>query len=142
MITWKRAVGQHGGTTSPDYQLARACAAKLIEAKTESNELNVGPRLLRPGRPMANPHYVNENRSDMRGIKPGWYAEEDDGSLSSGPFSSRDECLSGGTQPTNESTPSKLRLRPVETIRTEIRPATRAAGPPVLPRAALKGYVS
>src|SRR5579863_2834646 len=42
---------------------------------------------------MAIPHYVNENRSDMRGIKPGWYAEEDDGSLSSGPFSSRDECL-------------------------------------------------
>ena len=29
----------------------------------------------------------------MRGIKPGWYAIEDDGNLSSGPFSSREECV-------------------------------------------------
>ncbi len=60
---------------------------------------------------MAIPHYVNENRSDMRSIKPGWYAEEDDGSLSSGPFSTRAECLSRGIQPTNGSTSSKFRLR-------------------------------
>jgi len=39
------------------------------------------------------PHYINENKSDMRGIKPGWYAIEDDGNLSSGPFSSREECV-------------------------------------------------
>ena len=26
-------------------------------------------------------HYINENQSDMRGIKPGWYAMEDDGDL-------------------------------------------------------------
>jgi hypothetical protein len=32
------------------------------------------------------PHYISENKSDMRGIKPGWYAIEDDGDLSSGPF--------------------------------------------------------
>ena len=38
---------------------------------------------------MAIPHYVNENKSDVRGIKSGWNAMEDDGSLSSGPFSSR-----------------------------------------------------
>jgi hypothetical protein len=24
-------------------------------------------------------HYIDENKSDMRGIKPGWYAIEDDG---------------------------------------------------------------
>jgi hypothetical protein len=30
------------------------------------------------------PHYISENKSDMRGIKPGWYAIEDDGNLSSG----------------------------------------------------------
>ena len=38
-------------------------------------------------------HYINENKSDMRGIKCGWYAMEDDGKLSSGPFSSHEECL-------------------------------------------------
>jgi hypothetical protein len=43
---------------------------------------------------MTVPHYISEDRSEMRGIKPGWYAMEDDGKLSSGPFSSRDECLS------------------------------------------------
>jgi hypothetical protein len=55
------------------------------------------------------PHYINENKSDMRGIKPGWYAMDDGGKLSSGPFSSREECLSRGTQPTNESTSWELR---------------------------------
>ena len=38
-------------------------------------------------------HYINENKSDMRGIKCGWYAMEDHGKLSSGPFSSHAECL-------------------------------------------------
>ena len=38
-------------------------------------------------------HYINETKSDMRGIKPGWYAIEDDGELSSGPFSSLEECV-------------------------------------------------
>jgi len=42
---------------------------------------------------MTVPYYVNENRSDMRGIKFGWYAIEDDGNLSSGPFPSFEECL-------------------------------------------------
>ena len=40
------------------------------------------------------PHYVNENKSDMRCIKLGWYAMDEDGSLSSGPFVNREECLS------------------------------------------------
>ena len=35
---------------------------------------------------MTAPHYINEDKSDMRSIKPGWYAVEDDGNLSSGPF--------------------------------------------------------
>jgi hypothetical protein len=46
-------------------------------------------------------HYINEHQSDMRGIKDGWYAIEDDGNLSSGPFSSREECAKRITQPTN-----------------------------------------
>ena len=36
---------------------------------------------------MTVPCYISENKSDMRGIKHGWYAIEDDGNLSSGPFS-------------------------------------------------------
>jgi hypothetical protein len=57
-------------------------------------------------------HYINENKSDMRGIKPGWYAIDDHGKVSSGPFSSREECLSSGTQPINESTSRELRPKP------------------------------
>jgi hypothetical protein len=54
---------------------------------------------------MTVPHYISEDQSDMRGIKPGWYAIEDDGDLSSGPFSSHEECLSRIAQPMNGSTP-------------------------------------
>jgi len=61
---------------------------------------------------MSIPHYINEDKSDMRSIKPGWYAGDDNGNLSSGPFSSREECLDKGTQPTNASTSAKLGLRP------------------------------
>jgi hypothetical protein len=61
---------------------------------------------------MSIPHYINDDKSDMRGIKPGWYAMEDNGKLSSGPFSSRHECLSRDTQPMNGSTPSNVRQRP------------------------------
>ena len=43
---------------------------------------------------MAVPYFINDDRSEMRGIKPGWYAIDDDGHLSSGPFSSREECHS------------------------------------------------
>jgi hypothetical protein len=42
---------------------------------------------------MTVPHYINENKSDVRGIKPGWYAIEDNGNLSSGPFFSLEECV-------------------------------------------------
>jgi hypothetical protein len=57
---------------------------------------------------MTAPHYISENKSDMRGIKPGWYAVEDDGNLSSGPFSSLEECVKRITQPTNGTMASKL----------------------------------
>ena len=42
---------------------------------------------------MAIPLHVNENKSDIRGIKPGWYAMDEDGSLSSGPFPNHEECV-------------------------------------------------
>jgi hypothetical protein len=59
----------------------------------------------RTGVAMGIPHYINEDRSDMRGIKPGWYAMEDNGKLSSGPFSSRHECLNRDTQEMKGSIP-------------------------------------
>jgi hypothetical protein len=61
---------------------------------------------------MTIPYYISEDKSDMRGIKPGWYGMEDDGNLSSGPFSSRQECLSIDTQDASGLIPSKLCPRP------------------------------
>ena len=58
---------------------------------------------------MTIPHYINEDRSEMRGIKPGWYAMDDAGKLKSGPFSSHEECLSRSTQQKHISRPSRLR---------------------------------
>jgi len=46
------------------------------------------------------PYYIGETKSDMRGIKPGWYAIEADGTLYSGPFFSIEECVNR-IQPTN-----------------------------------------
>jgi hypothetical protein len=62
--------------------------------------------------PLTVPHYISEGKSDMRGIKPGWYAVEDDGNLSSGPFSSHEECIKRINQPTNEPGASKLKRVP------------------------------
>jgi hypothetical protein len=42
---------------------------------------------------MATPHYLSEDKSEMRGIKCGWYAIEEDGALASGPYPSREECV-------------------------------------------------
>ena len=68
--------------------------------------------MLPTGTPQTAPHYISEAKSDMRGIKPGWYAIEDDGNLSSGPFSSREACVARITQPTNVTTASKLQRGP------------------------------
>jgi hypothetical protein len=42
---------------------------------------------------MTIPHYVNEDKSDMLGIKPGWYAMGNDGSLVAGPFDTSEKCI-------------------------------------------------
>jgi hypothetical protein len=48
------------------------------------------------------PYYISETKSDMRGIKAGWYAIEADGTtLHSGPFSSFEECVNRIAQPTS-----------------------------------------
>jgi hypothetical protein len=39
------------------------------------------------------PHHINEDKSDMRGIKSGWYAIADDGTIISGPFFNQEDCL-------------------------------------------------
>jgi hypothetical protein len=51
---------------------------------------------------MSIPHYINQDKSDMRGIKPGWYAIDDDGNLSSGPFFSLEECVKRIAEPVDE----------------------------------------
>ncbi|MEX2281119.1 MAG: hypothetical protein WEE89_01400 [Gemmatimonadota bacterium] len=63
---------------------------------------------------MTIPNYINENKSDIRGIKPGWYAMNDAGKLPSGPFSSREECLSIGSQPRDVSPQSLKCASPQE----------------------------
>jgi hypothetical protein len=57
---------------------------------------------------MTVPYYISEDKSDMRGIKRGWYAMEDDGGLSCGPFSSHEECVSRIIRPTNGTMVSRL----------------------------------
>jgi len=57
---------------------------------------------------MTVPHYINENRSDIRGVKSGWYAIDSDGNLVSGPFSSREKCVEGNVQPGHRSTAPAL----------------------------------
>jgi hypothetical protein len=54
-----------------------------------------------PSIPMSVPHYIGEAKSDIRGIKSGWYAMDEDGNLSSGPFSNHEECLRRIAQPTS-----------------------------------------
>jgi hypothetical protein len=61
---------------------------------------------------MSVPYYISEDKSDMRAIKRGWYAMEDDGNLSSGPFSSLEECVDSITQSMNGTIASKLQRGP------------------------------
>jgi hypothetical protein len=37
--------------------------------------------------------HINEDQSDMRGVKDGWYTMDEAGKLTSGPFSSREDYL-------------------------------------------------
>lgn len=61
---------------------------------------------------MTAPHYISENKSDMRGIKPGRYAIEDDGNLSSEPFFKFEACVARIIQPTNGTMATKLQRGP------------------------------
>jgi hypothetical protein len=48
---------------------------------------------------MITSHYINGRQSDLRGIKPGWYAIDDNGKLSCGRFSNFEGCIAGITPP-------------------------------------------
>jgi hypothetical protein len=61
---------------------------------------------------MTVPHYISENQSDIRGIKHGWYAIEDNGDLSSGPFLSFGACVTKINQPANGTMAPKLQKGP------------------------------
>jgi hypothetical protein len=50
---------------------------------------------------MIAPQYVGENNSDLRGIKPGWYAMNSNGNLVSGPFSSQQRCAEEISNPSH-----------------------------------------
>jgi hypothetical protein len=77
---------------------------------------------------MAIPHYVNENKSDMWSIKPGWYAMDEDGSLSSGPFSSSEECLNRALNQRTERLGKVASTAEVKPSVPTSDPRSRAAG--------------
>jgi hypothetical protein len=58
------------------------------------------------------PHYINERRSDLRGVKEGWYAIDEHGGLVFGPFSNQETCLTRINQSERWSTNLKTRRPP------------------------------
>jgi hypothetical protein len=54
------------------------------------------------------PYYVNDEQSDVRGVKRGWYAMDECGSLGCGPFSTPCECLARGAEAKHSSLPKRL----------------------------------
>jgi hypothetical protein len=63
--------------------------------------------------PRTIPHYINEDKSDMRGIKSGWYAIDEDGNLVFGPFDTYDQCVERNIQPTYLMLPDRFQTLPL-----------------------------
>jgi hypothetical protein len=59
-----------------------------------------------------NPHYINELQSDLRGVKEGWYATDERGTLLFGPFNNRENCLSRISQAANWAEHKSQRTAP------------------------------
>jgi hypothetical protein len=77
---------------------------------------------------MTAPHYINENQSDIRAIKPGWYGVESNGNLSSGPYPNQWKCLAGITQGRANFRASPAWLRTIKCTACgdeHLRPCTR-----------------
>jgi hypothetical protein len=60
----------------------------------------------------SNPRYINELQSDLRGVKEGWYAIDERGNLSSGPFNNRERCLTRISQAANWAADTRQRIAP------------------------------
>jgi hypothetical protein len=60
----------------------------------------------------SNAHYINEVQSDLRGVKEGWYAIDKRGNLLSGPFNTREICLTRITQAANWAAYKSQRTAP------------------------------
>jgi hypothetical protein len=59
------------------------------------------------------PHYISEDKSDMRGIKPGWYAIERDGNIFPDLLpAARSASVERIAQPTNGTTAIESQRRP------------------------------
>ena len=78
---------------------------------------------------MAIPHYVNENKSDMWSIKPGWYAMAKTAAYLPGRFPAARNVSIGAPNQRTDRPRETCAIGRGETIRTDIRPAFRAAGP-------------
>jgi hypothetical protein len=63
----------------------------MQDPHTKAAENHDGAR--RAHRAVTVPQFINEDKSDMRGIKSGWYARDNTGNLVSGPFVSREQCV-------------------------------------------------
>src|SRR6266851_4441844 len=83
--------------------LARQAPCAMQACRVTGRREQLGRQCRTLERPMTIPHYINEDRSYMRGIKPGWYAADDDGNLFSGPFATHEECVRRIIQPTDGS---------------------------------------
>ena len=82
---------------------------------------------------MTVPYYVGEDKSEMRGIKPGWYAMEVDGSLVAGPFDTSEKCVDRNLRPANGRRATELLYRPGYKIRKPAGARAVAAGRTAFP---------
>ena len=58
------------------------------------------------------PRYVDEIQSRMRGLKVAWYAVDNDGTVTAGPYPNRDECIARISQIPERSHGPDLWRRP------------------------------
>jgi hypothetical protein len=64
------------------------------------------------------PLYVDETQSRMRGLKVAWYAVDNDGAVTAGPYPNRDKCIERIGQVPDGSSGPELWRRP-DSIRAE-----------------------
>jgi hypothetical protein len=85
-------------------ELRKAMNGLRRDGNTPRASADLGPAQFRTTA-MTVPYYVGEHTSEIRTTKSGW----SNGKLSSGPFPSQEECLTGITQPRSNSRASPWR---------------------------------